>query len=371
MRKILLGVLLCSFLWQAGTSSGQGTGPIDVFLAYDNEARTVTVYFANGVTGLSAITTVNNFPPELNLLEEFTLTANGVIYRDPEGVEPRLIAPNGNVFDLSFIPQRTDQTLLRVEWVISPNGRTIAWAEMFFSDGWQAALYVAQLDGSNLRTLPPIPLTEARSYSRIAMLAVSNDGSRVFFDLEHPTEPRRPEDLFLDYQLVEAYIEQRQNYFHLPGEPNCFCPASIAEDGRTLIRLERTASGVGYEIRLVNLENNRERRIDAAADAQFTQAGDVLLSPSGTMILYTMGGVQGAPTDEPPTFALIVADFATGEQRVVSSSSEQRLRAMGFIDRNTAVIVVDLRTQTTYKMSLDTGELEQVANLIWLGNLQG
>jgi hypothetical protein len=54
MRKILLGVLLCSFLWQAGTSQGQGTGPIDVFLGYDREARTVTVYFANGVTGLSA-----------------------------------------------------------------------------------------------------------------------------------------------------------------------------------------------------------------------------------------------------------------------------------------------------------------------------
>jgi hypothetical protein len=61
------------------------------------------------------------------LLEEFTLTANGVIYRDPEGIEPRLIAPNGNVFDLSFIPQRTDQTLLRVEWVISPNGMSPNW----------------------------------------------------------------------------------------------------------------------------------------------------------------------------------------------------------------------------------------------------
>lgn len=373
MKKILLVFMLVLLIGQAAPSAShaQGAAPLDVFLGYDSEAQSVTVYFANAVTGLSAITTIDNFPPELNLLEEFTLTANGVIYREPAGIVPRLITPNGSIFDLSFIPQRIDQTLLRIEWVVSPNGRTMAWAEMYFENGWQASLYVAHLDGTELRALPTIPLTDARSYSRVAMVAVSNDGSRVFFDLEHPTEPRRPEDLFLDYQLIEAYIEQRQSYFHLPGEPNCFCPASIADDGRTLIRLERTASGVGYELRLVNLEINRERRIEAAPDVLFTQAGDILLSPGGSMLLYAMGGVQAALPDDPPTFALVMADFATGEQRVVSSSSEQRLRPMAFIDRNTAAIVVDLSSQTTYKMALDTGELEQVANLIWLGSLQG
>lgn len=373
MKKTVLLLLLLICVGQAAPSAinAQGAAPLDVFLGYDSETQAVTVYFANAVTGLSAIATIENFPPELHLLEEFTLTANGVIYRDPAGIAPRLITPNGSIIDLSFVPQRTDQTLLRIEWAISPNGRTIAWAEMFFENGWQASLYVAHLDGTNLRILPTIPLTDARSYSRVAMIAVSNDGTRVFLDLEHPTEPRRPDVLFLNYQLVEAFIEQRQSYFHLPGEPNCFCPASIADDGRTLIRLERTASGVGYELRLVNLENNRERRIEAAPDVAFTQAGDMLLSPGGTMILYAMGGVQNAPPDAPPTFALVMADFATGAQRVVSSSSEQRLRPMAFIDRNTAAIVVDLSSQTTYKMSLESGELEQVASLIWLGSLQG
>jgi hypothetical protein len=263
-----------------------------------------------------------------------------------------------------------DENLLRIEWAVSPNGRTIAWAEMFFNQTWQAALYVAQLDGSNLRELPPIPLTDARSYTRVAMLAASNDGSRVFFDLEHPTEPRRAEDYFIDYQRVEAYIEQRQAYFDLPGEPNCLCPASISDDGRTLIRLVRTEDGAGYAIHLWNLENNRERRINAV-DVILSQAGDMLLSPGGSLLLYTMGGAEGAAPDEPPTFAFIMADFATGEQRVVSASSEQRLRAVAFIDRNTAALVVDLREGLTYKMNLETGQLDLVANHVWIGSLQG
>lgn len=349
-------------------AKSQSVVPIDVFLKPDYPAQTVQVFFANAVTGLSSVATVAPFPAGLNILEEFTLTANGVIFRQPGDGLPRLITVNGNILNLSFIPQRTTN-LLRVEWVISPNGRTIAWAEIYFEQRWQADLYVARLDGSNLRALPPLPDTAASAYSRVALLAVSDDGNRVFFDREHPTEARRPTDLFIDYQNIFAYVNTLQRYFALPNEPNCLCPATIADNGQTLIRLE--PSGTGYAIQVWNLENAQERRGVETIDTIFTQAGDLLVSPGSSLILYTVGGVEGGAVEDVNQYGLILADRTTGQQRLISEISEQRLRAVAFIDRNTATLVVDISAGQTYKMDFETGTLTLVADGIWMGTLQG
>jgi hypothetical protein len=309
---------------------------------------------------------IDYFPRHLNPLEEFGLTANGLIFRDPIDGIPRLITVNGNIFDLPFIPQRTEN-LLRIEWAISANGRTIAWAEIYFEQTWKAELYVAQLDGSNFRALPPLP--DNASYYRVAMLAVSDDGNRVFFDLEHPTEARRTDDLFLDYQRIMAYVSPNEVYIPLPEEPKCLCPAQIANNGRLFIRLEPARQG--YTVRMWNLESNVERRRIEPIDTIFTQAGEILLSPGGTLLLYTVGGIEGVASTETTDYGLILADVATAEQTIVTEPSKNRLHAMAFIDRNTAAIVVDTLNNKTYKLNFETKTLTLVADGLWLGTLQG
>lgn len=362
---IVLGGMLVNTV-PATSVSSQSTAPIEVFLQPKPATENLDVYFVNGVTGLSTIVELPYFPPYLNPLEEFTLAANGIIFRDPLDGIPRFISLNGNISDIAFIPQRTTN-LLRIEWVISPNGRTIAWAEIYFEQMWQADLYVAQIDGIDLRKLPPIPFTEP--FYRLALLSVSNDGQRVFFDIEHPTEPRRADDLFLDYQKVMAYVAPNEVYIPLPEEPRCLCPALITNDGRVFVRLE--PENFGYLVRVWNLENNFERRRVAAPDELFTQGGDLLISQGGSLLLYTLGGLEGVPPDESTSYGLMLADMTTGDQILISEVTPQRLRAVHFIDGNTAALVVDLNSGQTYKLDFATKTLTLVADGIWLGILQG
>ncbi len=365
---LCLCLLILALIVPLSQSEAQETTPIDIFIAQNREAQRVDVFFTNAVTGLSSVVTIDNFSADFNVLEHFRMAANGVLMRSPLDNLPYLITPGGNIARIDFIPQRADN-LLGVDWVISEDGRTIAWAELFFQDNiWQATLYVSRLDGSEFRQLPPLPERSPVSATRVAMVAVSNDGSRVFLDLEHPTAPRTPDDLFIDYRSLSVYIEQQRTYRPLPSEADCLCPAQIAHDGQTYVRLELPILGNGYAVRIWNLDNNRNLLIPAV-DTIYQQAGGVLTNSDGSRVIYSMGGIEGADPQEPPVFALVVADRLEGTQRIISAPDGQEVRVVQFINREQEAIVVDTRSGVTYKFDLETGTFDLVADKIWLGTL--
>lgn len=371
----LFMIILIVFPFQC-LSSVQAQQPvkIDVFIEQDRDAQQVRVYFTNSRTGLSSVASIDNFSRQLNVMEEVTLAANGVIFRSPVSPNLQLISPNGNIVNLDFIPQQPEN-ILRIEWAISPNGRTIAWAELFFqNNAWQASMYVAQIDGSNLRQLPPLPVPDTRTpRTRIAMIAVSDNGNRVFFDLEHPTEQRESNDYFINYWSVWAYLNQRGRYDPLPTDStvNCFCAAEIGQDSRTFVRLEEPVFGTGYITRFRDLDDIRRDLRLSAFNTQFTQAGNILINATGTRALYTMAR-QGTNTEEDPlTFALVLADIDDNIHRVVTTTPLQNLQAMAFINGDQEAIVIDTTNNTTYKLNIETGELLPVADLMWLGNIEG
>jgi hypothetical protein len=353
---------------------GQQSALIDVYLEQDRDSQQVRVYFTNSRTGLSSVATVDNFSRELNVLDEFTLAANGVIFRSPVSPNLQLISPNGNIVNLDFIPQQPEN-LLRIEWAISPNGRMIAWAELFFqNNAWQATMYVAQIDGSNLRQLPPLPIPDTRTpRTRIAMIAVSDNGNRVFFDLEHPTEQRDINDYFINYWSVWAYLTQRGQYDPLPtnSSGNCFCAGQIGQDSRTYVRLEEPVFGTGYSTRFRDLDDLRRDRRLSAFDTQFTQAGDILINDTGTRALYTMARLGTDDEDNPTTFALVLANVDDNSHRIIATAPLQHLKAIAFINNDQEAIVVDRIGNVTYKLNIDTGELIPVASLMWIGILEG
>lgn len=345
--------------------TAQNTAAIDVFLEYDVDNQQMEVFFSNPITGLSALATIDDFPPTINPLNEFQVTANGVIYREPFTGLPRLITPTGRILDFEFIPQSPIQ-LDRVDWMLSDDMRTIAWAEVDLNQlGWQSRIYVADVDGNNLRALPDLPILPIQVTHRVEMLGVSNGGQRVFFDAEHL--PNVPEGfLFEGYQRATAYSDRNPTYFDLPNEPNCVCPALITNDGQSLLRLQQSFQVNGYELHVWNLQDNSEVVVPPI-DMPYLQAGFMLLNSSRALALYLIGDVDG--TSE--TYGLVLVNIASRQQTVILEEWTTRLRPMAFIDRNTSVILVDMDEQITYKLRLDTGEMLPVADKMWIGTIQG
>lgn len=354
MKLIICTISVLMILLPRATSSSQETSPIEVFVQQDTQQNYLEIYFANPATGLSVVTTITNFTDDP--FEALTLTANGVIFRDPDSQLPRLITPNGQIFDFSFIPQSPEPVTM-IDWVLSPDRRRIAWAEIVFNSlGWQSTIYTALLDGRELQRLPDRPIEGIQATHRITMLGVSNDGTRVFFDAEFPPDQST---VFEGYQRVKAYVNRLQTYIDLPGEPNCLCPAYIANNGTLLLRLEPTAAS--FDLHQWNLEDNREV-VFTGQDVPYPQAGNLMTDRDNTLALYM--------ATDGEEYVTVLLDLTTFEERILSEPSEVPLRPVRFIDRNTAIVMIDPVEQITYKLRLDTGERSLVANKIWMGTIQ-
>ncbi len=353
MRRILVVVLL---LVVVAPSHGQETAPVEVFVQQNGDS--LEVFFANPATGLSTLVTVSNFPAELNPFRELSLTANGVIFRDPADGIPRLITPSGQIVGFEFIPQSTEP-LMMIDWVLSEDRRTIAWAEIRLTSlGWQADIYSARLDGQNLLRLPDRPVDPVQVSRRVEMVGVSNDGRLVYFDSEHPTELEEGQ-VFVGYQKIIAYSQRIGSYLNLPGEPTCTCPVLIANDGLSLLSLEPTAPA--FDLHIWNLNDNTERVI-VGEDVPYPQAGGLMMNRDRTLALYMASdGVE---------YVIVLVDLSSRTERILTEPSANPLRPVRFIDRSTAIVMVDIVEQTTYKLRLDSDDITQVADKIWLGSIQ-
>jgi hypothetical protein len=365
---LLIGMLLWFPVGTRPTQAQSGEVlAIDVFLWHDRTTEEVQVYFANPITGLSTLVTLSGFPPTLNPLDEFALTANGVIFRDPAGGRPRLISPTGGIFNLDFVPQ--SPTLLhRIDWVLSPDRRTLAWAEISFDElGWRAQLYIANLDGSNFRALPMLDILPVQATRRVDMVGVSNNAVRIFFDAEHlPTRP--PDTPFEGFARVRGYTEAIQAYFDLPGEPTCDCPARITQNGQSFLRLRPSASGAGFDLYATNLENNAQIVVGSPIDAGYTHAGYLTTNTDATWAIYSTASIEA---DGEMAYGLVSADILARRQIILIRGNEGLLQPRAFIDGDSAVIVVNVETQETYKLDLNTGALILVSNKMWLGTIRG
>ncbi|MCB9435482.1 MAG: hypothetical protein H6673_00635 [Anaerolineales bacterium] len=367
MKKLKLFGLLLIIAALFTAQGGLAQTPTDVFISQQGDE--VSIYFTNPITGLSIVARIGGFSNVPNILEAFHLTPSGVLYQNPSDGTLRIVSANGLVSSLVFIPQQLEN-LRGISFALSEDGNTIAWAEMHSLDGvrFETSLFTASLNGGNLRMLPVLPVTQGSPFSRVAVLGVSNDASLVFFDLEQPNVVRGITDYFINYQSLWLYITPRQAYNALPLEPNCHCPAQIANDGRTFIRLERPVLGKSYRIHTWNLDNNTDR-LTPAFDTIYQQGGDVLVSDDGRLVAYSMGGIEGVSANEVTAFALVVADTSAGEQRIINAPNGQRWTAMAFINENQELMIVDSLIGATYKLDIASGDYWLVADKIWLGQL--
>jgi hypothetical protein len=175
--------------------------PLEVWANYDVEAQSVTLAFVDPVSGLSTPIILNGFrePPWLD--STFALTPRGVLFRQTSDGRPVLAYPPNKLTPLPFIPQQAEGLTL-LDWATSADGGKIAWVEVFpTSAGWLSQPYLANLDGSDLLSLPPLPFSTLDPLGRGKPLALSADGRQVLFDSAAPFETPFP--TFRDVYLYE------------------------------------------------------------------------------------------------------------------------------------------------------------------------
>ncbi|PJF44477.1 MAG: hypothetical protein CUN55_03755 [Phototrophicales bacterium] len=364
-KKWLIWVLcILVFILPSFNTSAQQRPPIEVFLRHNKDANHVLVYFTDSQTGLSAIGTVNNYPDTGRILEDFSLSPQGVLFRDPINGAPRLMTTNGDIFGFTFIPQNTIPPV-SYDWVVSENGRTLAWAEFLFQDGvWQSSIYIADLDGGNIRPIinPPNPIASARA----KLIAVSNNGERLFLDIAHPIEPRSANDDFVEYTTLRVYLASRQQYLPIAEDVNCPCPVHVVEDGHTLLQLERPIIGNGYDLRIWNLDVNTYQVIPAA-DTIYQQGGSLHLSPNRTLAAFSITRLESQ--SNAIASGIVVADILQTSQRIISAPSDRLFNIVRFYNNDRDLILADLANGETFKVNLETETYEQIADKIWLGTL--
>lgn len=361
MRRLVIivtGFILFATAFAAGA---QVPIPVDVFAFYDQDLQQVTLYFSNPVSGLSTPVTLPGFRRSQLIMYEMTVTQAGVIYKDPNTNQPMLASPDGRVAPHPFIPQQTSN-LVAVDWVVSQDGNSIAWVEVFPSETrWIANLYVSDVFGANLMAVAPPPESSYEPFRRAYPVAVSNNRQRIFYDAAYPLESWAYPEYYQSYIDLHVYIAERQVHQQLPEEPRCICGAGLDSRGQILLRLEEQP--LGYDLRIWDLNNNGNQAVTNPGDP-FALAGDFYISPTNA---YYSQSRNLADNRISAQFSLMQVDLTNNTQQILIPPSAQRFRVMA--ENAQGIIMVDVFGGGTYKLDFGSQTPELVSEQTWLGTI--
>jgi hypothetical protein len=326
-------------------------GRVDVFLAQDPQAATARVYFMDPLSGLSTVVDVESG-------QNFTLVGDYVVYEKSRTGAIMRANANGTLEPHPFIRRAVDTQSLR--WVASPDGTAIAWVQTSTAGVSQA--YVASADGRDLRQLPistPSPPLE------LAPIALTDGTVHFFYDAAHPAGPPTGTP-YVAYAHVAEYNLLDEVFYPLP-EPNCLCGAAVTPDGRIFARLEADRGEGPFALHVWDLPTKAEIRIPAP-DLPYRMAGDLTLNDTGTFAVYSAAAGAGAEAGQ-ELYALVLVDVVAQEQSLVLAPGALRYRPLAFIDGDSALLLTDANQEGTYKLDLQSGELQHVSNDLYLGTI--
>ncbi len=273
------------------------------------------------------------------------------------------ITPDGTVTPHPFIDLPADAR--RLDWVLSGDGRRVAWT---LTSGPTEAIAtvtrVADVTGANIADV----FTDGpRDGIRAMPVAFSADGGALYMDYQ-------PDTLgdFTPYNeyagLFEVSLKDDHAQQYLLGEPGCYCGGGFG--GGAMVRLSLAPDFSGFDLRVVDLQAAVERRLDALALQNYTQGGDVLVSPDGTLAVYALAQVQnfGAPSQTVRT-VFVLADLTTNTQRQLTQPQTLYIRPVAWTEGNNAVLFTSPTRPGTWKMDIESGQLTQISNARWLGTI--
>lgn len=346
----LLFVALCMCLLLPDSVGAQQTA-YDVFFDPTGNG----LYFVDARTGLSSVATVEG--------SQHTLLDTGVLFQDAFTGQPRLAAPDGQITTLAWIAPATQGVVVR--WVVSTDRNHIAWSEVQ-SDGTNviSLVYAARSDGGDRKQVLRFSSTR-----RLAALPVhlATDGRTLYYTRQLLPEPGAY-DLFERAADLYALDVRTGESTHLPDEPLCECAVGFTADGRQYARLQTEDDGNGFLVRLRDQAVGKLTILNAVDDLLHTQAGYVVVSPNGNIVLYASARGTGSLRSE--RWTLTLADRDAGTQTLLTGALTDGIRPLTFALDGKSVILIGITKPGTWKMALADRRLRPISAYNYLGSLR-
>ncbi len=354
---LLLAALLVLVGW--GAAAAQTPAPsqalYQVFLqstaGSDGQNR---LTFINTITGDTTTADVNG--------ERYTPLDQSVLYFDPTANRVMLAKPDGTTEPHPFI--QPSSTTRRVDWLVSSDQQMIAWT---LTDGTPNVLTttttIANLDGTNPHQ---VFVDGPRDSIRALPVAFSPDHSTLYMDYQ----PDGIGDFtpFPQYAGLFAVDLVTSQWSYLPDEPGCFCGAGFGKG--LFLRLKVNSNLSGFDLNVYNLSGQVKQTIPAQTIQNFTQAGDILLSPDGTKAVYALSQVKdfGRSTQSVRTVFMLV-DLELLTQTPLTDPITTFVEPLMWTEDNSDVIFTSRQRDGTWKVSLSDGKLTKVAEATYIGSI--
>ncbi|MDX2140992.1 MAG: hypothetical protein SF123_23120 [Chloroflexota bacterium] len=294
--------------------------------------------------------------------ERYTVTPDGVLFYAPGENRVRVVTPDGDVRDHPFVQPRG--TTRRVDWLLDSDAQSIVWT---LTEGVPGVLttvtQIANYDGSDRRDV----LTDGpRDGIRAMPVAFSADRSELYMDYQPDTIGDYT--TFRQYAGLFAVDLDSGSTRALPGEPGCFCGAGLGSDW--FLRLALTNNLSGFDLQARQLERGIEQTIPSLPLADYTQGGDILISPDGLYAIYALAQVRNFGTpDQEVQSVLVLVDLNALTQAPLGEVVDFLLRPTAWTEADNAVLLTSPQIDGTWKITLPDGDLQRIADATYLGEI--
>ena len=295
--------------------------------------------------------------------ERYTPAGNAVMFYDAANDRVMLATPDGRVREHPFM--QPGGGTRRVDWLVSLDGSTLAWT---LTNGDSASALttvttVANMDGTNPRQAF---VDGPREGIRALPVAFSADNNTLYMDFQ-------PDGIgaltpFRQYAALFAVNIQTGEQEFLPDEPGCFCGAAI--EAGLFLRLSVTDDLSGFDVLIYNLAGKVEQTIPALALPNYTQAGDILVAQDGMRAVYALAQVRGfGSSNESVRTVFVLVNLEDMTQTALTEPITTYVQPVAWTEDNSAVIFTSPERDGTWKVNLDDGMLDRVAEVTYVGEL--
>jgi hypothetical protein len=296
--------------------------------------------------------------------ERYTMTPDGVMFYSPSDNRVKVASADGGLRVHPFV--QPSATSRRIDWLIDSDAQTIAWT---LTEGVPGVLTtvtsIASYDGSDARQL----LVDGPR-DGIRAMPIAFDPDRTLLYMDYQPDSIGDYTTFRQYAGLFSVDIATSESAALPGEPGCFCGGGIG--GGWVLRLTLTTDMTSFDLSARHPRRNIDELIPSVGLVDFTQAGDVLVSPDGIRAIYGLAQVQNFGTaDQQVQMALMLVDLNGLTQALLGETSDFLLRPVAWTEDDGSVILTSPQRDGTWKVTIPEGERTQIAAASYLGTLRG
>jgi len=332
--------------------------PYYVFL--ERGTTSDTLLFVDGLTGETTNVSVTG--------ERYTVYSLGVMFYDRVLRRVMIVQPDGDISEHPYI--RLSPDVQRVDWVLSDDNQRLAWTVV--GTDVQGRLTtrttVANVDGTGIR---PVYTEVDTNGSRLRALPIAFAPTDDTLYMDNYPDGINQFIAFNQYVGIFALDLDTGETALLPGEQgsSCICGGAVRADSFLRLRLNLGGERSGFDMHIYDLASEAEAVIPALEIGNYETAGDVLISPDGTLAIYALASIEdfGTPTQSTRTLFVLV-DINNLEQRLLTANPVTLfVRPIAWTEDNSAIIFTSPDQDGTWKMNTTDGRLERIADATFLG----